>query len=396
MVKKDFPLFAQQTQLVYFDNAATTQRPQKVLDAMNNYYTHYNANVGRGIYGIAEQATHAVDNTRKQIANFIGASVPQEIIFTRGTTDSINIVAQSWAEHTIKAGDEIVVTQLEHHANFIPWQQLAQRKNAVLKIIPIDTQGQLQLDTLDKYITSQTKLVAVTHSSNALGGTIPITKIIAAAHKVGAHVLVDGAQTVGYESINVKELGCDFFVFSGHKMMGPTGIGVLYVKNEVYKEMKPASFGGGAVFQVSQKETVFLEPPLCYEPGTKAIAEIIGFGAAVEYLQSFGMQKISEHTTQLTNLLLDELSRLKKVTILGNQDALRKKGHVVSFVVDGMHPHDVAAFLDAKGICVRAGHHCAQPTFTALSYDASVRVSFNVYNDAQEISYFITCLKELL
>lgn len=392
--KKDFPLFKNHTEFIYCDNAATTQRVQSVLDAMQQYYSSYNANAHRGIYDFAEKASLEYEDSRKKVARFIGAQSDKEIIFTKGATDSINTVAQTWALHHIKKGDEILVTELEHHSNFVPWQMLAQSKKVVLKIVPLNKDG--LLDDPKKYITNKTKLVAITHVSNAFGSlTLNLKSIIKEAHAKGAKVLIDGAQAVGYQSVNVQELDCDFYLFSGHKLGGPTGVGVLYVKEEMYHYMKPASFGGGAVFEVDKNFTTLLNPPLCYEPGTPAIAQVIGLGAAVDYLQSIGMEKIHTHTNQLVNQLIDGLEKNKNINLLGNKKHLRNYGHLVSFTFVGYHPHDVAAYLNSHAIAVRAGHHCAQIAHKALNVNASVRVSFWIYNTQEDVNKIVQTLSEL-
>jgi cysteine desulfurase/selenocysteine lyase len=394
--KADFPFFSYHKGIVYLDTAATAQKPQVVLDAMNGYYTQHTTNSGRGIYQLAEMTTQKCHDVRQKVADFIGASTASEIIFNAGATAGINFVANSWGQQHIKAGDEIIITQLEHHANFVPWQQLCQQKGAVLKIIPVDKNGQLQVSDIDQWVTSKTKLVAMTHVSNVLGTINPSIKLITqAARKVGAKVLLDGAQAVKSLEVDVQELDCDFYIFSGHKIYGPTGIGVLYCKKEVQKEIAPIAFGGGAVINVLEDTTELLPAPECFEPGTLPLAQIIGLGAAIDYIKSIGLLKIHEHLNQLTNQLLDGLKGISAVTSIGSEEQLRKEATMVSFVVDGMHPHDVAALLDSQGICVRAGHHCAQPLAAALGYNATIRVSFGLYNDAHDIQKLLDALKNL-
>jgi cysteine desulfurase / selenocysteine lyase len=396
-MKEKFIFFNHHPILIYFDTASTAQRPQIVLDAMDAYYTKFNANTGRGIYRVAEQATQAVEDVRQQVAQFIGALSSSEITFTQGTTASINLIAQSWALQHIRAGDEVVVTGYEHHANFIVWQQLCKKVGATFKVIPIDRSGQLAFKQLSDWINSKTKLIAITHVSNALGFENPFLKaLITAAHQVGAKVLIDGAQAVKCIPVNVQDLGCDFYAFSGHKMYGPTGVGVLYVKKSVHPKMVPSMFGGGSVSAVTATETTFLPFPYGYESGTLPIAQIIGLGAAITYIQSIGIKVIQQHTYQLVNLLLDGLTQFKQINILGPQELLRATGTLVSFTIDGIHPHDVAAFLDTYQICVRAGHHCAQPLAQFMNYDASVRVSFGIYNNDKEVQKLIQAITELL
>jgi cysteine desulfurase/selenocysteine lyase len=395
--KKDFPIFKNHKNLIYFDTAATAQRPQVVLDAVIEFYTLYNANAGRAIYGLAERAIQECNTVRTNVAQFINAKSESEIIFTRGATGGINFIATSWGDKNIQKGDEIVITGFEHHANFVPWQQLCKKKEAVLKVIPVDKNGQLVIDDLNKLITSKTKLVAMTQISNALG--LPnqhLAQLTKAAHTVGARVLIDGAQVSSCHAIDVQKLECDFYVFSGHKMYGPTGIGVLYIKKEVQPDVPPYQYGGGSVEHVSSETVTFLNAPACYETGTQPLAGIVGLGAAIKYLQSLGLGAVFQHENKLVNQLIDGLEQFSEITILGSKERLRKESTLVSFLIDGLHPHDIAAFFDTKGICIRAGHHCVQPLARAMNYTASARISFGIYNNAQEVSYFLTCLKELL
>jgi len=394
--KQDFPFFSHHKNLTYLDSASTAQKPQSVIDAVCEYYTRMNANVGRGVYTLAEQVTTRYEKVRAQVAAFIGAASAQEIIFTKGTTEGINFIASTWGYDHVCEGDEIVVTELEHHSNFVPWQRLAQQKKALLKIIPITQSGDLAFKSMADWITPKTKIVAVTHVSNALGiGNAHLNAIIKAAHAVGAKVLVDGCQAIGYQEVNVRDLGCDFYVFSGHKLYGPTGIGVLYIKQSVQKEVKPYQFGGGAVFEVKHSDTVVREAPYCYEAGTPAIAQVFGLGAALEYVFTIGVHVIQKHVAALCAYTIEGLQGLSRVTILGDVEYLKLNGHVVSFLVEGIHAHDVAAFLDSQGICVRAGHHCAQLIARSLGYDSSVRVSFAVYNNAHDVDLLLGALRQL-
>lgn len=397
MKKKDFPIFTNQPDLIYFDSAATTQRPYKVLDAMNEYYTHYNANPGRAVYQLAERATRSCDEVRSKVTQFIGAQLTEEIVFTRGATEGINFIGRAWADHNLKEGDEVVVTELEHHANFVPWYQMCKRKNAVLRVIPVSKNGQLVYNNVSQLFTSRTKLLAITQMSNVLGvSNSKIESLISAARKVGARVLVDGSQVAKYQPIDVQSLGCDFYVFSGHKMYGPTGVGVLYINKKLHKEVEPYQFGGGAVLHVSADHVEYPQPPACYEAGTKPVAEIIGLGAAIDYIGEIGFSVLQNHTHELVSKLLDGLQCYSRVRVLGDVVQLRNNGTLVSFTIDGIHSHDAAAFFDTKGICVRAGHHCAQPLAQAMGYDASLRVSFGIYNEVTEVTYFLQCLEELL
>lgn len=397
-LRKHFPIFSlkREQPLIYFDNASTSQKPQSVIDAIAQFYTKSNANTNRGLYKLGEKATESYEFVRFKVARFLNAQSSSEIVFTSGTTGSITTVVYAWAEKHVTAGDEIVVSQLEHHSNFVPWQQLAQRKGALLKIIPVDRDGLLDLSSLQDLITAKTKLVAIAHVSNALGSYTDIQSIVKAAKKVGARVLVDGAQAVPFEAVDVQLLGCDFYAFSAHKMLGPTGVGVLYMSRSVQKECTPYVMGGGMVFEVDIDRTTFLHAPTCFEAGTQPIAQVIGFGAALDFLARNDLHEINKYCIALNKQLIVGLQKLKRVRILGPVDQLKESGHMVSFVVDGMHAHDVAAYFDRYGICVRAGHHCAQPLAKRLGYEASIRVSFYLYNTSEEVEYFLKVLKQLI
>ncbi len=397
-LRKFFPIFAQKREqpLIYFDNAATSQKPQSVIDAVSRFYTFSNANMNRGLYALGEKATESYEFVRFKTARFLNAVSSSEIIFTRGTTEGINTVVYSWGEHAIKEGDEIVISQLEHHSNFVPWQQLAKRKNAILKIIPVDREGVLDLSSLNDLITEKTKLVAITHASNALGMYTDVKTIIAAAKEVGARVCIDGAQVAPFEALDVQDLGCDFYAFSGHKMLAPTGVGVLYIARSAQKECIPHVTGGGMVFDVHEQDSTFLAAPTCFEAGTPPIAQVIGFGAALDFLARNDLYEIKKHCIGLTKRTITGLQKLKKIKILGPVEQLKESAHLVSFMVDGMHAHDVATYLDRYGICVRAGHHCAQPLARRLGYESSVRISFYLYNTQEEVDYFLKVLKQLV
>jgi cysteine desulfurase/selenocysteine lyase len=395
-LRNDFPFFKTNKPLIYLDNAATTQKPQAVIDALINFYAHHNANVGRGVYALAEQATATYEKARATVASFIGAR-PHEIVFTRNTTESINLVAATWARHTITAGDEIVITALEHHSNVLPWQQLAAEKNARLVIIPVTDQGQLRLDLLDTLITPKTKLIAVTHVSNALGSHTDVARIKKAASRVGAHLLIDAAQSVAHQPISVSDLGCDFLAFSGHKLLGPTGIGVLYINEKLHENFPPYQLGGGMVYEADFNSCTLLPVPHRLEAGTPSIAQAVALAAAIDYLREhIDFAQLRTHEAALCAQLITGLQSLPGVTILGPLEELKDRGHLVSFCIEGMHPHDIAAYLDTKGICVRAGHHCAQPLAKRLGLDASVRVSFYVYNTPQEVEALLEALQGLI
>lgn len=394
--KSDFPFFKTHPSLVYLDNAATTHKPQQVLDALTHFYTVMNSNMHRGIYRLAEEATEQFEKTRGQVASFLSAQDFSEIIFTSGATSAINMVARGWGDANVYEGDEVVVTQLEHHANFVPWQQLCERKGAHLRVIPVYDTGVLDLSQLDLFITSKTKMVAVTHVSNAIGTVVDFSLLIAKARSVGARVLVDGCQAVSFMPVNVQTLDCDFYVFSGHKVMGPTGVGVLYARQAVHAEFIPPTTGGGMVLQVTSEKTTFLKPPRCYEAGTPPAAEVAGLSAALSYLKMVGIENVGAHVARLTKLAIEGLRTIPCVRILGPVSELEQKGHLVSFVIEGIHSHDVAAYLDQFGICVRAGHHCAQPLAMRLSYDASVRASFYLYTTERDVAGLVEAVTNLL
>lgn len=391
-IRKDFPFLKQD--IVYFDNAATSQKPKQVLDELMHFYTDSNANVHRGVYDLAEQATKLYEQARARIASFINAQ-PEEIIFTRGTTESINLVASAWGKAHIQAGDEIVVTHLEHHSNFVPWQQLTQELGAKLVIIPVNFDGTLHVEMIHKLVTNKTKLIAASSTSNALGVHNDMKVLADAAQSVGALFLIDAAQSIGHQRTDVQKLRCDFLAFSGHKMLGPTGIGVLYMKKKVQAKVPPYQFGGGMIYEARNETSSFLPAPHKYEAGTPPIAQAIGLAAAIDYLQTINFDALQKHEAQLCAKLIDGLSAFERITILGPVDELKTNGHMVSFIVDSMHAHDVAAYLSTQGICVRAGHHCAQPLARQLGIESSVRVSFYLYNTHEEVERLLQAIAKL-
>jgi cysteine desulfurase/selenocysteine lyase len=384
--------------LIYFDNAATAQVAESVVDAMNDYYLHYKSNVGRGVYTFAERATHEYERARADVAKFIGAD-RQNILFTSGATDSVNLVARSWAAYNLQAGDEIIVSAVEHHSNFLPWQELALRRNLILKIVPITDQGVLDLDAFKKQLNSKTKLVAIVHSSNVVGGVNDIALISQLAHAVGAAVLVDACQSIAHQKIDVQNLDCDFLVFSGHKLFGPTGIGVLYAKSERIDQMKPSEFGGGMVFSVSTPHSEYRPFPKGFEAGTPNVAGVIGLGAAVRFVQEHvNFKALAEHETMLTRHMIDGLLKMPGVRLISFNPAKGQglHAHMVTFVCDKHHAHDIAAYLDQYGIAVRAGHHCVQLYHQQCNINASVRVSFSGYNTQQEVDFVLEKLEQFL
>jgi len=388
-MKHNFPILNQAVNgypLRYLDNAATSQKPQVVIDAITDFYATKNANIYRGTHVFAENATKAYENARATVAHFIGAQA-DEIIFTSGCTESLNYVAAAWAVSHVGLGDAIVISALEHHANILPWQRVVVARGAQLRIIPMHADGTLNSANLNELICPGTKLVSVTHTSNALGTVVDLTPIIQRAHEVGALICIDAAQAVAHRRINVRDLGCDFLAFSGHKLFGPTGIGVLYIKKAIQSQVEPYQVGGGMVFQVSWVSSTYLQSVNRFEAGTPAIAQAIGLEAAIKYVQTLDIEALIAHEAALCAVLIEGLKIIQGVRILGPEDQLKQQGHMVSFAIDTIHPHDIAAFLSGRGICVRAGNHCAQPLFTALGLEGSVRVSFAGYNTLDDVAF---------
>lgn len=370
--------------LAFLDNAATTLKPYGVLEAMEQFYRHSYAPVHRGIYTLAEEATQAYEDARVAVARFINAH-PEEIIFTRGTTESINAAASMWAKNHLQAGDEIAVTALEHHANLLPWQRIAEQRGARLVILPITHDGMLDMQQAGQLIGPHTKLVAACMTSNAIGTHVDVKTLAQLAHAFGAHMFVDAAQAVPHQVIDVHELDCDFLAFSGHKMLGPTGIGVLYVRRELQECLEPYQLGGGMVLHASHTSATWAKPPVCFEAGTPPIVEAVGLTVAITYLEKINFNHLRQHEAALCAHLIDGLQALGGVRILGPIEYLKKHGHVVSFVIPGMHAHDVAAAADQVGICVRAGSLCAQPLLHDLGCESVVRASFYGYNTIEEV-----------
>lgn len=391
-MRKDFPLLEKKVNnhpLIYFDNAATSQKPQEVIDAVSIYYESQNSTIHRAVYTFGEQATTLYEQARNTVAEFINADV-SEIVFTKGATEGINAVATGWALNNLKHGDEILFTQMEHHANILPWQHVAKITGAVLKFIPVLPNGTLGMNSLDELLTKKTKLVSCVHVSNALGTQNDIELITKKAHAIGARVLIDAAQSVAHQPIDVKKIQCDFLVFSGHKMMGPTGIGVLYIKKDLHNSMQPFEFGGGMVYEVDFTQATWAKAPHKFEAGTPPIAQAIGLAAAIQYFKkNIDFDTLKKHEAQLCASLIEGLQKNSKICILGPVEQLKISGHLVSFVVEGIHAHDVATHLSNHGICVRAGHHCAQPLAKAMNVQASVRASFYAYNTLEEVEKFL-------
>jgi cysteine desulfurase/selenocysteine lyase len=386
-IRKDFPILHQNVNnhpLVYLDSAATSQKPLSVIETLNQYYREYNSNVHRGVHTLGTKATEAYEGAREKVKNFINAKSTKEVIFTRGTTTSINYVATSFGRENVKEGDEIVLTYMEHHSNLIPWQQVAKKTGATLKYFPLQEDGTLSLEEVRHTISEKTKIVAITYVSNVLGTINPIKEIVEIAHRKGAVVVVDGAQSTPHLKVDVQDLDCDFYAFSGHKMCGPTGIGVLYGKEHLLEQMEPVEFGGEMIDFVELYDSTWKELPWKFEGGTPTIAGAIGLGAAIDYLESIGMNEIQNHEHQLTEYAIGKLSEIDGLTIYGPKEISKRAG-VVTFNIDGVHPHDVATVLDTEGIAVRAGHHCAQPLMKWLHVTATARASFYLYNTKEDV-----------
>ncbi|MDW8068386.1 MAG: cysteine desulfurase [Anaerolineae bacterium] len=395
-IRADFPALSRTVHghpLVFLDSAASSQKPLPVLEAMERLYREYYANVHRGIYAFSEEATLAYESARDRVASFINAPVREGVIFTRNTTEAINLVAYTWGRANIRSGDRILLTEMEHHSNLIPWQLLAQEKEAQLLYLPITDDGLLRMDRLDSLLDERVKLVAVTMMSNVLGTINPVREIVGKAHEVGAVVLVDAAQAVPHMPVDVQDLDCDFLAFSGHKMCGPTGIGVLYGKEVLLERMPPFLGGGNMIHRVEWESATWNRLPWKFEAGTPAFVEGVGLGAAVDYLTGIGMEAIAAHERELTAYALERLSALPGLRVIG--PPAHQRGGVLAFTFRGIHPHDVAHLLDREGIAVRAGHHCAQPLHRRLGLTATVRASFYLYNTTEEVDRLVQALEQL-
>ncbi|MEI3627817.1 cysteine desulfurase [Lactococcus lactis] len=393
-IKKDFPVLNQivnDEPLVYLDNAATTQKPLKVLAAIKDYYENDNANVHRGVHTLAERATEKYEAAREKVRQFINAKSTKEVLFTRGTTTSINWVAQ-FAGQILKTGDEIVISIMEHHSNIVPWQEVAKKTGAILKFVYLKD-GQLDMDDLRKKITNQTKFVSIAHVSNVLGTINPVEEITKIAHEHGAYMAVDGAQSTPHMAIDLQKMDVDFFAFSGHKMMGPTGIGVLYGKEELLNQFEPVEFGGEMIDFVYESHSTWTELPWKFEAGTPNIAGAIALGAAIDYIQELGIDQIHQHEIELIDYLMPKLQEIEGLKIYGPKDNV-KRGGLIAFNIEGLHPHDVATALDMEGVAVRAGHHCAQPLLNYLETPATARASFYLYNTKADCDKLVEALKK--
>ena len=393
-IRTEFPILQRTVKgkpLVYFDNAATAQKPKQVIDAITHYYSHYNANIHRGLHTLADEATAAFEASRSAVQTFIQAKHHEEIIFTKGTTESINLVALAWGNAFLNLGDEIIISTLEHHANIVPWQMIAEKKDVVIKVIPIDADGRLDMEAFKKMLSPKTKMVSVVHASNALGVVNPVEDIIELAHQHGSLVMVDGAQSAVHLDIDVQKLDCDFFVFSGHKIYGPTGVGVLYGKKHLLESMPPFLGGGEMIKEVTFEKTTYNELPFKFEAGTPNIADVIAIHPAIEFINRIGKAAIRKHEADLLAYATTKLRLIEGLQIRGD---VEEKVSVVSFTIDGVHPQDLAILLDNQGIAVRTGHHCAQPLMSCLGIVGTTRASFAAYNTIEEIDVLIEALNK--
>lgn len=394
-IKNDFPIFAKYPNLVYLDNAATSQKPQMVIDRLTKFYSQENANVHRGVYPLSEKASELYDLAREKIANFIGAKNSKEIIFTKGTTDALNLVSQTYAIDHLKTGDEILVSDFEHHSNLLPWQSICQKTGAMLKFLKSDEKGFItETELLDK-LSKKTKLVAIAHASNVLGTINDIKKIAKIVHQFNAVLVVDGAQAIPHIAIDVQNLDCDFYAFSGHKMLGPMGIGVLYVKEAILKKMSPYQLGGGMIESVSFEQTIYASYPEKFEAGTPNVAGAIALASAADYLTQLSLKEIREHEIYLSEYLLSELAKIKQVKIFGQANANERTG-LVSFYVDGIHAHDLSDFLAKNGLALRAGFHCSMPLHQTHHCGATLRASYYLYNSQEDLKLLLSNLKKAI
>jgi cysteine desulfurase/selenocysteine lyase len=398
-IREDFPILKRNVSggkpLVYLDNAATTQKPLAVINAIRDYYMNYNSNIHRAVHQLAEEATLEFEKTREKVAEFINARSTEEIVFTRNATEAINLVAYSWGRANVKNEDSIVITEIEHHSNIVPWQILTAEKGAKLHYVGIDDNGYLKRQEYMDYLDSskKIKLVSVSHMSNVLGTIVPVNEMIKLAHEKSIPVLVDGAQSVPHMQVDVQKMDCDFMAFSAHKMLGPTGVGILYVKKEILEKMPPFIGGGDMIKEVHKYETRYNDLPYKFEGGTPNIADVIGFGAAIDYLNNIGMDKVREHEVELTTYTLDKISRVRGVTLYGPRN-VKDRGGVISFNIGDIHPHDLATIMNDHGVAIRSGHHCAQVLMERLDVAATSRASFYIYNTKEEVDIFVNALEE--
>lgn len=394
--RQDFPMLNRSMHgkpLVYFDTAATAQKPRQVIEAIKDFQESHYGTVHRAVYELAVHSTDAYCRIREKVAKFMGARRAEEVVFTRGTTEGINLVAYSFGKAFIAPGDEVIISEIEHHSNIVPWQILCEDRGAVLKVIPANEKGELLIEEYRKLLSEKTKLVAVGHIANSIGTLNPIKTIIHMAHEAGAKVLIDGAQAAPHLPIDVVDLDCDFYVFSGHKLYGPTGIGILYGKEELLERMPPYQGGGDMIKTVSFEKTTYNDLPLKFEAGTPMITEVMGLGAAIDYIEEIGLSAIAEHEQQLFQYAAKGIEEIEGVTVIGTA---KEKGAILSFIVKGIHPLDIGTMLDLKGIAVRTGHHCAQPTMKHFGLEATTRASFGLYNTKEEVDFFLSSLREVI
>lgn len=395
-LRNDFPVLQQNIYgkpLIYFDNAATALKPQCVIDAINRYYSTESSNIHRGIYYLSEKTTAEFEDARTKVQQFLNAAGAEEIVFVRGTTEAMNLVAASFVRPMVHQGDEIVLSVLEHHSNIVPWQLVCNEKGAKLRIIPVNDAGEVRLEEYEKLLNEKTKFVSVGHVSNAIGTINPVKQMISMAHRYGVPVCVDGAQAAPHMAVDVRDLNCDFYAFSGHKLYGPTGIGVLYGKTDLLDQMQPYHGGGEMINSVSFEKTTYKKPPYKFEAGTPSIAGAIGLGAAIDYMTNIGVQEISAYENELLRHATEKISDVAKLRIIGNA---KLKAAILSFVIDGIHPHDIGTILDREGIAIRAGHHCAMPAMQRFNVPATARASFAFYNTKDEIDTFVGSLEKVL
>jgi cysteine desulfurase / selenocysteine lyase len=395
-IREQFPVLHQQVNgkpLIYFDNAATNQKPARVIKALTDYYEGYNANIHRGIHTLAEKATKAYEDTRHAMQAFINARHTEEIIFTRGVTESVNLVASSYGRAFLKEGDEVIISGLEHHSNIVPWQMICEEKKAILKVIPVSAIGEMDIDSYKKLLSNKTKVVAVNYASNSLGTINPVKEIIKLAHEVGAVVLIDGAQASSHLEIDVQELDCDFYCISSHKMYGPTGTGILYGKKELLEKMPPYMGGGEMIKDVTFAKTTYNDLPYKFEAGTPNIADVVALNEAIQFINELGKETIAAHENDLLAYAAEKLSQLPKVKLIGTS---KNKVSVQSFIIEGIHPFDIGQMLDTRGIAVRTGHHCTQPLMDSFGIEGTVRASFAIYNTREEIDQLIEGLKRII
>ncbi|MHB8993187.1 MAG: cysteine desulfurase [Chloroflexota bacterium] len=395
-IRQDFPILERQIRgkpLVYLDSAATSQKPRVVIDALVRYYEQYNANVHRGVHSLSDEATDAYEQARMKVARFIKARSPRGVVFVRNATEAINLVAQAWARKKLKQGDEILLSRMEHHSNLIPWQLVAKETGAKLRFIHLNVDGTMNLSNVDELITDRTRIVAVSHMSNVLGTINPVRQLADLAHARGALMLADGAQSVPHMPVDVDDLGCDFLAFSGHKMLGPTGIGVLYAREELLEKMDPFMGGGSMIMDVTCESATWNDIPYKFEAGTPNVAGAVGLGAAIDYLQQLGMENVRQHEIELTTYALEKLGEVKDLMLFGPRDP-QIRGGVISFNFFDIHPHDVGTILDQEGVAIRAGHHCCQPLMRWLDVSATARASFYIYNTESEVDVLVSALNK--